>query len=411
GKTISGVVRDIDTGLPLPRIRVLSTTGIHAWGISDEQGRYRIDGLSKQSEYRLSASARESNQPYIVSRRSVSDRPGLETVNADIEMVRGVVVTGRLIDRATGRPVQGWVAYAALRDNPHWARVPGFDSSTSPNYPMPNHPSLADGTFRVVVPPGRGFLVAYIQYQSDKFIPAGYPPKGSPGAPADVLEPTYPTVPFVVHTRILPSVRPVDIAPGTASITCDLTFNSGVVRTGTIQDAEGKPIAGASLIGDTFLNTNRYESLKSPEFALYALSPDPLLPRTVIFRHRDRRLGKAIRVETGDKGPLSVRLDPTASVTGRLLDREGRPLEGVALALCRLIDEPTRSALREFIPPERATTDAEGRFRLDGIVPGLMQMLEITGSKVESDRYMLEQWVPEPGEARDLGEIRPSGGG
>jgi Carboxypeptidase regulatory-like domain len=188
GKSITGVVRDIDTGAPLSGIRVRSRTGPDAWGTTDHQGRYRIDGLSKQSSYQLHASARESEQPYIISKRSVQDSSGYESVAADIAMVRGVVVTGRLIDRATNRAVQAWVAYAALRNNPHWNRVPGFESPTSTSYPMPNHPSQADGGFRLVVPPGRGFLVAYIQYQSDRYVPAGVPPKGRPGEPADALE-------------------------------------------------------------------------------------------------------------------------------------------------------------------------------------------------------------------------------
>jgi hypothetical protein len=69
------------------------------------------------------------------------------------------------MDRASGRLVQAWVAYAALRDNPHWAAVPGFASQNNLYHPDPwrHVPSMADGSFRLVVPPGRGFLVAHIQ--------------------------------------------------------------------------------------------------------------------------------------------------------------------------------------------------------------------------------------------------------
>ena len=143
-------------------------------------------------------------------------------------MVRGVTVTGRLIDRATGRPVQAWVAYAALRENPHWARVPGFESPTDGHFPMPNHPSQADGSFRMVVPPGRGFLVAYVQYQADRFIPAGIQSNRHPGVPADALDMRYNTVPFPLFPQNFPAVRLIDIASGTESLTCDLTFDSGI---------------------------------------------------------------------------------------------------------------------------------------------------------------------------------------
>ena len=43
----------------------------------------------------------------------------------------------------------------------------------------------------------------------------------------------YDTVPFKLFTHNFPAVQPIDIAPGTAAITCDLTFDSGVVATGT----------------------------------------------------------------------------------------------------------------------------------------------------------------------------------
>ena len=245
GKSISGVVRDIDTGAPLAGIRSCREIGTHAWG-NDGSTRPLPDRRARQGTLATNCSPppARATSPTSSRERIVPDSPGYEPVTADIAMVRGVVVTGRLIDRANGRPVQAWVAYAALRDNPHWKRVPGFESPTGIDTTRcPTTPSMADGSFRLVVPPGRGFLVAYIQYQSDKFIPAGVPPKERPGAPADALSVRYDTVPFELFPQNFPAVQPVDIAPGTESITCDLTFDSGVVRTGTVLDPEGRPLA------------------------------------------------------------------------------------------------------------------------------------------------------------------------
>jgi hypothetical protein len=412
GKSISGVVRDLDAGAPLAGIRVLSYMGNYTFGNTDEQGRYRLDGVSKQPTYHLVASARESDQPYVTSVKVVADSTDYQPLIADLNMARGVVVSGRLMDRASGRPVQAWVAYAALRDNPHWARVPGFELQANRYHPDPwrHVPSIADGSFRLVVLPGRGLLVAHFQYQSDRYIPAGVHPRGRPDAPPDALEVRYDTVPFELFTQNFPAVLPIDIAPGTRSATYDLTLDSGVVRSGTVLDPEGRPLPGASVIGETFRNTHQFIPLVGSGFTVYGLSPSPLLPRTVIFRHLTRGLGKAVRIDLGDRGPLEVRLEPLAAVTGRLVDEAGQPLEGVELQLLRQIHEPLRGAQPEFSPPLGATTDRDGRFRLEGIVPGVTHNLQANGIRAGSVDFLLEDWTPRGGEVKDLGQVAPGRG-
>jgi len=409
GKSISGVVRDIDTGAPLPGITVRSNFGTDVRVTTDQRGRYRIDGLSKLPTYHLIAGTREGDQPYITSEQMAEDSPGYDPMNMDLGMLRGVVVRGRLIDRATGRPVQAWVDYVALRDNPNWARVPGLQSPGNSYYPRPwrHVPAMADGSFRLVALPGRGFLVAHIQYQSDRFIPAGLPSKGRPGAPPDALEPVYDTVPSQLFPHHFPAVLPIDIAPGTESFTRDLMFDSGVVRTGTVLDPAGRPLSGANMIGETYNNTTHFAALDGPHFTVYALSPSPLLPRTLIFRHAERGLGKALRVDAGDRGPLEVQLEPLAAVAGRLVDQAGRPRQGAELRLLRVVNEPLRSSNGEFSPPLRATTDRDGRFRLDAVVPGVTHSLQAPSIKPDVPFFVLENWTPKAGEVKDLGEIAP----
>ncbi len=161
------------------------------------------------------------------------------------------------------------------------------------------------------------------------------------------------------------------------------------------------------MIGETYRNTSQFIPLDGSGFTVYGLSPSPLLPRTIIFHHGARGLGKAVQVDVGDKGPLQVRLEPTATVTGRLRDKAGQPVEGLVLRMFRLIDEPTRGSQREFDPPLQATTDRDGRFRIDGIVPGLNQKVSARGFQGNFEGFILVDWTPKPGEVKDLGEVRP----
>ena len=61
--------------------------------------------------------------------RVPADSPALEPVTFDIALKRGILVRGRVTDKATGRPVPGYVNAYAFRDNPHVREFPGYEQS------------------------------------------------------------------------------------------------------------------------------------------------------------------------------------------------------------------------------------------------------------------------------------------
>ena len=57
--------------------------------------------------YQLRTEARSGVEPYLnATPLTVGDTEGLKPIEAAIEVPRGVIITGRLIDQATGRPVR-----------------------------------------------------------------------------------------------------------------------------------------------------------------------------------------------------------------------------------------------------------------------------------------------------------------
>ncbi len=279
-------------------------------------------------------------------------------------MVRGVVVTGRLIDRANGRPVQAWVAYAALRGQPALetlAGVPDRDGNRKP--PRTRMARAIDGgrelpAGRAAGPrvPRRAHPVSIRQVH-----PGRCPSEGEARCTGRCpLASRYDTVPFELFPQKFPAVRPVDIAPGTASVTCDLTFDSGVVRTGTVRDPEGRPLAGASMIGETFRNTFRFDPVEGSQFTVYGLSASPLLIRTLIFRHEDGAWARRCR-------STATTVARSRSGSSRRPRSRAPPRRGGATRsrasrshVWRLIDEPTRGCQQEFTPPI-AGEDRPGR--------------------------------------------------
>ena len=75
-------------------------------------------------------------------------------MNFDIALKRGVLVRGRVTDKATGKPVSGYVNAYTFRDNPHVGEFPGYRSSYDALCP----PSMDDGRYEVVALPGRGII-------------------------------------------------------------------------------------------------------------------------------------------------------------------------------------------------------------------------------------------------------------
>ena len=123
-KPIVGVVRDKDTKKPFAGMTVRS----HALTISrglrhefdlvqtttDAQGRYRLTGMPKR-EGNLIVAIPDEELPYLATHADVPDSPGLDAVQVDIELKRGIWIEGRITNKVTGEPFKGSVEYFAQR--------------------------------------------------------------------------------------------------------------------------------------------------------------------------------------------------------------------------------------------------------------------------------------------------------
>ena len=111
-RPIEGVIRDKDTDGP-SRVSLLlawssgRTVRLAASrrGNHRRPGRYRLEGLAKGAAYQLFLEPGEG-LPYIKANfRVPADLRGPEPLKFDIAMKRGILVRGRVTDKATGRTV------------------------------------------------------------------------------------------------------------------------------------------------------------------------------------------------------------------------------------------------------------------------------------------------------------------
>ena len=399
-RPIVGTVRDKDTGAPIPGVHItgmpnipnslITTPGVEA--TTDAQGRYRVDGLPVARGFKLFTEA-PAGQPYVncgfVSPAG-EPRPGPFTF--DIALKRGVLVRGRLTDKATGRPLRGSVIYHAFADNPHLDEYPNFKRGSQET--------------RVVIPDDDG-----------RFVdpgPAGPRPDRRPGARGR-LPPRHrrrghqglrqgtrglPDLSVLLH-----DVRPARLRRDQPRAgdegghpRCSRSIPAGRSRArSSIPMARPSP-AGSRSARSTSSRVPQQTPMNSPTFVVKGL---PAGRYRLDFFHRGRKLAGSLVLKGDEKGDLTVKLQPWGTVVGRVVDEEGKPRTDVEIF----------STIRERPDPERGdledkpTVDAQGRFRIEGLVPGV-KYDALGDSPNKANGPILKGVQVGPGEVKDLGDIK-----
>ena len=393
-KPIVGAVREKGTGKPLAGITVFCGR----WSVqTDAQGRYGINGIRKQRAYTLTA----QGPPYFAATRSqVADTPEFEPLSVDFDLERGTAIRGRLLDKATGKPVLGTITYHAFADNPHLKDVSGLD--------QPGYFADAGGSFAVTGLPGPGILE--VLADEDDYL------KVQPAADWKLV-PGINTAPPVAHAYV--RIDPSEKNPQSA--TFDIALEAAAAVKASVVGVDGKPCGAYFVAGLTASPRNNSSWLmphESPTFTVRGL--DARQQRTVVVYSAEKKLGKAQVVRGDEAGAIAVRLQPLSSLTGRVLDADGRPWAGVHVEamLDGKGDNGARLPVQLFITTGtwaahlegKATTDADGKFRLDGLLPGLKYtLLASEGGSADPDRLIIKRdglSPPAAGHNEDLGDLR-----
>jgi hypothetical protein len=174
----------------------------------------------------------------------------------------------------------------------------------------------------------------------------------------------------------------------------DVALQPARTLDGRVLGQDGQPLAGATVFGLRGYGAFRYrpEILKGAEFTVRGINPRE--SRWLVFHHKDKNLGFFVKELQGDaSGRLIVKLQPCGSATGRVVYPDGQPVPGLHL---QFQAKQTSGGLQE------TATDKEGRFRIEGLVPGLEYDLV-------PSRYVpvpLTKVSVEPGKQKDMGDIK-----
>jgi protocatechuate 3,4-dioxygenase beta subunit len=394
-RPIVGVVRDRDTKKPLAGAMVRSysvATGPSSHRVlyppvrttTDAEGRYRLTGMPKGEGYQI-VTIPGSGQPYVATQQNVPDGPGLDPVTVDFALKRGVWIEGKMTDKVTGKPLRGAVEYFSMYSNPNLADYPGFTGT----FLLEDSTAEAkeDGSYRVVGLPGPGLVGVY--YHRDPYLRT--PEREDEFGTREKFLSTSPY--HISFTSNYNALARVDPAKGVDSVKRDITLDPGWTFSGTVLGPDGKPLAGVR----SFEVPGHWSDREPLQTAEFTLGFNPRRRRDVVFLHPEKGLVGVVQPPKENGGSVTVRLEPGAAVTGRLVDADGRPQAGVELEVTY---RPTGWKNWFDYAPEPVKTDREGRFRIEALLAGYEFRLSDGKGEVPFGGAL------RLGQTKDLGDVR-----
>jgi RNA polymerase sigma factor (sigma-70 family) len=389
-RLIRGTVREKGTGKPLAGIRIHDmgfTAYVPAEAVTDEQGHYELPGCPIGDRYGVLARP-SPGAPFFCSSIVVKDMPGLGPLNADLEMVRGIPCEGKVLDEETGQAVPGQVLYSPIVPNPYVPEDQGVGRATVA--PVSAAAVQADGTFRCVVLPGCGCL-AFRAKEPTRYQQACVDPstiKADGSKHLLFIQRNAAGGGFLVQENCQ-AIRLISPSKETQKVSEILRVAVARPILGLVLDAEGEPLTGVRVRG--LERGEGWKTLPNEKFTVRCVNP--LRPRQLSFIHETRRLIATLEVKGTETTPLTLRMQPWAAVHGRLVDAEGSPVRNAKVR-------------GNAVLPEDCRTDEQGRFRLEGLIPGVRYDLTYGKDKPSMSGVVLKGFVGKPGEVRDLGDVR-----
>jgi protein involved in polysaccharide export with SLBB domain/protocatechuate 3,4-dioxygenase beta subunit len=407
---IVGTVRDKDTGNPLPAVTIqgfkLAGNPVPGYvashcfkSITDKEGHYRLTGMPTGKDNELLA-VPSKDQPYLLSKKTADTAGGKDPLQVDFELKRGIWIRGKVIDAKTGKPVPCCsVDYYVFLDNPHVKSAPGFRGA----YQYFSYQTDKDGHYALPGLPGRGILVVKAWWQGMDRYPLRVGIEKIPELchAGGVFTKVAPTELYMGHINVLAEVNPPE---GAESVQQDFKLDPGQTLTGMVLDPAGKSLTGAHYSG--LIEDDYWNPLSSDTFTINCYRPDH--PRKLLFVHLERKLAGSRIVEGIQPSPFSVQLQPWGVITGRVVDAAGKPIVGAQMEghdLPRQLWQ--KDAGGQFHYLDRVnTTGRDGRFRIEGLAPGVKYNLSVWDKpKGKYFDELISAVTVQPGQTKDLGNL------
>ena len=332
GLVVTGVVRDAVSGKPVPAAivetyrlagqRLLQNTVYHA--TTDAEGRYRLGGLPVAHGSAIQI-RNTGDVPLLPAIKDIPETKLFVPAALDVALARGVWIEITTTDRATGKPVAGYMSYFVTPEKPN--EPAGRRSPSDSDLRRVN--VLNDGRLRLAVFPDRPAVLAF------SAAPGLTPSMRYPIAADAVKRQEALRGALGVAAANYHAFADVNPKAGSDPIPVKFTLDSSRRVEGKLIGPDGKPVSGALASGLWHdWHTEVLMPLRGAEFAV--LGAEAEHPRLVCFVHSQSKLAGYVVVRGDEKEPLVVKLQAAASVRGRLVDDAGQPVKRARLGLVEL---------------------------------------------------------------------------
>jgi hypothetical protein len=313
----------------------------------------------------------------------------------DFALKRGAWARGRVTGKSTGKPVRANLEYYILKNNPHLKDYPRYGTV---RVGMP-FPANENGEYKIAVLPGPGILGARFGNETYRLGVGVDKIKGLQASSPGMFE----TLPHYLTPQNFNTLVGIDPKEGEESVTADIELDRGRTLKGKLVGPDGEPVAGALIMGaEDHFQMWSHQPLPSADFEVHALGSEA--KRGLLFYHEAKQLAGAHVVRPDEAGPLTIKLEPCGTLTGRLVDDGGLPQAGVQMT-CDRPYEGEDSRFEKGSLPSPIKTGKDGRFRVAGLVPGLKYSLRLWKGPMIA-REPVKDVTIKAGEVKELGDVK-----
>jgi protocatechuate 3,4-dioxygenase beta subunit len=408
---IEGRVLAADTGQPIPNalIEVGSSSRFMATGMTtvraDAQGRFQANPYPGD-RFDVDVYPPEG-QPYLASDVEFAWAKGAVKKEIDVKLPRGVVIRGKVTEQGTGRSLSG----ASIQD---------LAIKAPPNVKAcweTMAESKDDGSFQIVVPPGKGHLLVFGP-TSDyilEVIGGNVLSRGELGGQRNYAH----------------KIIAYEVKAGDQSHAINAVLRPGKTIKGRVVGPQGETVEHAAII--TRLHIESFNTFWRGDFQLHARDGffelhglDPEKPIPVYFLDADHEWGATLEASGKQAGEeMTVRLQPCVQAKARFVGLDGRPVAKLEpRRYFEIIVTPGPQTFshdakdqaelaadawsmgdvdrKHYWGPKCPLTDAEGRVTLAALIPGALYR---TSGRTSKGIPICKDFTVKPGETLDLGDI------